>query len=257
MTRNPDQEPTAGGEPPDRPTEPPMVPAQHGPDWEVLMGPGGPEPERTPPGAALRARWHSRSGRFRALTATATVVVLALGGTVAYAATSSSGSGDGAAPAAGATGSASSSPDDRGPWRGPGKWFGPGGDAAHGEMTVKDGDTGDWVVRIWQSGTIEEVSGDQVTAKSEDGAEWTWTVNEDTTVWQDGSSSSGTGGLTKGETVYLGGIRSDDDTRTATRILSGFWEVKDDERGPGDRHFEFPGHRDGKVPEPSKSGATT
>ncbi|WP_210588654.1 hypothetical protein [Streptomyces sp. GESEQ-35] len=256
MTQNPDQEPTAGGEPPDRPAEPPTVPAQQGPDWEVLMGPGGPEPERTPPGAALRARWHRQSARARALTAAATVVVLALGGTVAYATTSSSGSNDSATPAAGGTGSESSSPDDRRPWRGPGTWFGLGSGAVHGEATVKDGDTGDWLVRVWQLGTIEDVDGDQVTVKSEDGAEWTWTVNEDTNVWRDGSSSSGAGDLAKGETSYLAGTRSDD-TRTATRVLSGAWEDKDDDRGPGDWHFQLPGHRDWKAPEPSKSGTTT
>ncbi|WP_328370085.1 DUF5666 domain-containing protein [Streptomyces sp. NBC_00445] len=246
MTQNPDQEPTVGG------------PEQHGPDWEVLMGPGGPEPERTPPGAALRARWQRRSGRARAVTAAATVVVLALGGTVAYAATAS-GSGDGATPAAGGTASESSSPDDRRPWRGPGMGFGLGGEAAHGEATVKDRDTGDWVVRIWQWGTIENVDGDQVTVKSEDGAEWTWTVDEDTTVWHDGSSDSGADELKEGESAHLAGTRSDDDTRTAARVISGSWDDKDDDKGwgPGDRHFKFPGHREGKDPEPSKSGATT
>ncbi|WP_155059589.1 DUF5666 domain-containing protein [Streptomyces blattellae] len=234
MTHNPEQEPTAGGEQPDWLIESPTAPDQRGPDWEVLMGPGGPEPEWTPPGAALRERWYRRSARARALTTAATVVALGLGGTVAYAATSSGSSDSASAAASGSssdTSSDTSSDDDNNdrPWGGPGMWFG-GGSAAHGEATVEDGD--DWVVQIWQSGTIEELDGNEITVKSEDGAEWTWTVDEDATIYHDGSSSSEIDDLEEGETAFLSGTRSDDDTRTATRVATS--DSEDDEDGDDD-----------------------
>lgn len=239
----PDQEPTAGGEPPDGRFE-------TTPDMEVMTGPGGPDREPGP--------WRRRSRRARAVAAAATVAVLALGGTVAYA-TTSGGSGQGATPSV--SGSASPSPDgprgrhDVGPWFG----FGFGGMGVHGETTVKDQDTGKWVVRIWQRGTVEKVDGDQVTLKSDDGARWTWTVNSGTPVFHDGTKGSGAGDLKKGETALLAGTRSDDGTRTATRAMSGTF----DRKGPGDRHGRFPGHghRDWRdhapSPGPSGSGATT
>lgn len=243
MTHDPDQGHNTGPEP-------------AGTEFEVLSGPGGPgrEPAR---GAALRGLWQRQSVRARAVTAAATVAVLALGGTVAYAATSS-GSGDGATPSA--SGSASASPDGPRGWRG-GMGFGLGGGGVHGEATVKDPGTDEWIVRVWQRGTIEKVDGDQVTVKSEDGAEWTWTVGSDTTVHHDGDKSSGTGDLEKGETAFLVGTRSDDNTRTASRVLSGTWEdwkkgedgKKD--RGPDGWRGGFPGprHWDRQAPDPSES----
>jgi len=231
----PDREPTAGREPPDG-------------RMEVMTGPGGPDRE---PG-------RRRSRRARAVAAAATVAVLALGGTVAYAATSG-GSGQGATPSA--SGSASPSPGRPGGRHEVGPWFGFsfGGMGVHGETTVKDQDTGKWVVRIWQRGTVEKVAGDQVTLKSDDGATWTWTVNSDTTVFRDGAKGSGAGALKKGEAALLAGTRSADGTRTATRAISGTF----DRKGPGDRHDRFPGpgNRDWRnhapFPSPSGSGATT
>ncbi|MEU6139835.1 hypothetical protein ABZ848_05665 [Streptomyces sp. NPDC047081] len=230
------------------------------PEWEVMTGPGGPERAQEP---AWDRVWRKRSTRSRAVIAVATVAVLALGGTVAYAATSSG-------PATGATPSASGSPSPSGPDGGHGgRWFDFGGMGVHGESTVKDQDTGKWVVRVWQRGTVEKVSGDQVTVKSEDGAEWTWTVNSDTTVLQDGTKSTGSGDLKKDETVFLVGTRSDSGTRTATRVLSGTFDDKgQDGKGPGgDGRGGFPGHgpRDWRMPSPpaspspspSGSGATT
>jgi hypothetical protein len=169
-------------------------------EFEVLAGPGGPEREH-PRAAAVRVRWQRRSVRARAVTAAATVAVPALGGTVAYAATSSN-SDDGS----------SASP------------------------SVKDRDTGEWVVRIWQRGTVEKVDGDQVTVKSADGAEWTWTVGS-------------------GATAFLACTRSDDDTRTASRVLSGTWEEWKKDRGPGEGRDKFrgPRHWEGRDSEPSKS----
>ncbi|QOV33763.1 hypothetical protein IM697_26630 [Streptomyces ferrugineus] len=250
MTHDPDHAHDAGGEP-------------AGGDFEVLTGPGG--PERDPArGNALRGLRQRQSVRARAVTAAATVAVLALGGTVAYAATSS-GSGEGASPAA----SGSASPDSPGERHGPGWWFGHGGGGGvHGESTVKDPDSDEWVVRTWQRGTIDKVDGDQVTVKSEDGAAWTWTVGSDTTVRHFGDEgSSGAGDLRKGEDIYVVGTRSDDDTRTASRVLAGDWdEWKKDrgaERGPGEWRGGLPGprHWDWRNPDPSaspsKSGAST
>lgn len=207
MTHEPDQEHTAVGA-------------------EIMTGPGGAEPQRS----ALRERWRGQSARARAVTAAATVAVLAAGGTVAYAATST-GSGDTAG--ASASASASASPDDREHRHGHGPRFGLGGGGVHGEATVEDLD-GDWVVRVWQRGTVEKVDGNQVTVKSEDGAEWTWTVDDDTTVLGDDTSDSGADALDDGETVFVSGTRSDDDTRTAGQVITGDWE-KDWHRGPAER----------------------
>ncbi|MFG2788207.1 hypothetical protein [Streptomyces sp. NPDC048419] len=226
----PDQEPTA--------------------DMEVMTGPGGADRE---PG-------RRRSRRARAVTAAATVVVLALGGTVAYAATSG-GSGQGATPSA--SGSASPSPGGPRDRHGGGRWFGAGGMGVHGEATVKDQETGKWITRTWQRGTVEKIDGDQVTVKSEDGASWTWTVNSGTTVLRDGTKASGAGALKKDDTAFLIGTRADNGTRTATHALEGTWGNRGpgDKGGPGDGHGKFPGHRNWRMPAPSTSpsdnGATT
>ncbi|KUO17791.1 hypothetical protein [Streptomyces dysideae] len=211
-------------------------------DMEVLTAPGGPDRA-----SALGGLWRRQSVRARTVTAAATVAVLALGGTVAYAATSQ-GSGEGASPSA--SGSASPAPDGKGGRHGHGMWFGLGGDAAHGEATVKDPDSGDWVVRIWQRGTVEKTDGDQVTVKSEDDAEWTWTVGSDTKVNGDGAAAD----IKEGDTAYLVGTLSDDDTRTAARVFSGNLDEKED-KGPGGWRDRFPGHgyghRDGRDTDPS------
>ncbi|NUP20208.1 MAG: hypothetical protein HOZ81_29800 [Streptomyces sp.] len=226
---------------------------------EVLVGPGGGE-QRTP----LRDRWQRQPVRVRAVTAAAAAAVLTLGGTaLAYAATSSGPDG-GATPSA--SGSASPSPGERGPGHPHGRWF--GGEGVHGESTVKDRDTGKWVVRVWQRGTVEKVDGDQVTVKSEDGAAWTWTVPSDATVLRDGDKGAGAGDVRKGETVYVSGTRSGDGTRTADHVLAGTWEKPDAgtwrDKAPGPENWRdgFPGHggpgRGGMpTPSPSESGATT
>ncbi|MCW8376536.1 DUF5666 domain-containing protein [Streptomyces justiciae] len=223
---------------------------------EVLVGPGGPE-EPTP----LRDRWRRQSVRARAVTAAAAAAALTLGGAaLAYAATSS-GSDGGATPSA--SGSASPSPGERGPGHPHGWWL--GGEGVHGESTVKDRDTGKWVVRVWQRGTVEKVDGDQVTVKSEDGARWTWTVPSDATVLRDGDKGSGAGTLKNGDTVYVSGTRSGDGTRTADHAFAGTWEKPDPgkwrDRMPGPENWRdgFPGHGRGGMPtpSPSESGATT
>jgi hypothetical protein len=244
MTDDPHQESNVGGEPTARPSDPPSVPHADT-DREVITGPGG------SPGPGLRQLWRRRSVRARAVAAAATVVVLAVGG-VAYAA-SSGGSGGGPGPAA--SGSASPSPGGPGERHGHGMWFGFGGAGVHGEATVKDRDTGEWVVRIWQRGTVEKADGDQVTVKSEDGASWTWTVSADTRVFGDGTPDSGADALTKGETAYLVGSRSDDGTRTATHVLSGTWKDKGPDSPDDDWRDRLPGHgpRDWRGPDPSAS----
>jgi hypothetical protein len=230
---------------------------QQGADWEVLSA-GGPERERASGAAALRGLWRRQSVRARAVTAAATVVALGLGGTVAYAATSNA-SGEGATPAA--SGSASPSPDGRGDRHGRGMFFGVRG--VHGEATVKDRDTGKWVVRTWQRGTVEKVDDEHVTVKSKDGADWTWTVDSATKMHHDGTTDTGADALKKGEEVYLIGSRSDDGTRTATRVRAGTWKERKDKEGkgkggPGDRRGRGPGHgghgpRDWREPSPSSS----
>lgn len=232
MTQDHDREITEGGAPG---------------EWEVLAGPGGPERERS----SLRELWQRRSVRARTVIAATAVAVLAVGGTVAYAA-SSDGADGGAAPAAAASASASHSPELPRGHHGGGPWAGLGGDAVHGEATVKDRDTGEWVVRIWQRGTVEKVDGDQVTVKSDDGTSWTWKVSKAATDRRDGTSDS----VKKGETAYLVGER-DDGTRTALRVRAG-----SDDKSPGDwrgKRGHGPwGHGDRTPsPQPSDSGATT
>ncbi|MBC2904199.1 DUF5666 domain-containing protein [Streptomyces cupreus] len=199
----------------------------HDPDQEtpeVLAG--GPERDRP------RGLWQRQSARARTITAATTIAVLALGGTVAYAATSDGGEGS-TTPSASASSNAPDRPGER-HHRGP--WMGRGGGAVHGEATVQDPDSDEWIVRVWQRGTVEEVDGDQVTVRSEDGAEWTWTVDSDTTVHKEGDS----GGLKDGDEVYLAGTRSDDGERTADHVLSGTWEQRD----PGDWREKRPWHHD-------------
>lgn len=240
------------------PPMPPHPPRAAG-EWEVIAGPG----QDREPGLPLRARWRRQSARVRAVTVAATVVALALGGTVAYAA-SSGGPGAGVVPAAAGSPSGSAAPDGHG--HGPGfGWFGLGGGGVHGEATVKDRDTGKWVVRIWQRGTVEKVDGDQVTVKSDDGAEWTWTVGSDAKVHREGSSGKGAGALEKGDQAFLAGTRSDNGTRTAAVAIAGTFDRGGMGEGRHDGRWGFPGnggprwgHPDRTAsPSPTGSGATT
>ncbi|KQX64026.1 hypothetical protein [Streptomyces sp. Root1310] len=241
---------------PDRPEGPQEV--------EPLSGPVDGERDR----ADLRGSWRRRSARGRALIAATTVAVLALGGTVAYAA--ASGGSGGGSPSASPSASSSEGPGGRHGHGGP--WFGLGGDAAHGEATVKDPDTGDWVVRVWQRGTVAKVADDRVTVRSEDGVSWTWTVGADTAVSAEGASGSGADALKKGDTVHVVGSRSGG-TNTADRVLSGTFDERGPYghgmdghgmggRGPGDRRDDSPGHgpwnhEDDRSPGPTGSGAAT
>lgn len=228
---------------PDRPEGPPEV--------ELLTGAVDEEREHAGP----RALWRRRSARGRAVITATTVAVLALGGTVAYAA--ASGDSGGGSPSASAS---SEGPGGRhGHGHGGGPWSALGRDAAHGEATVKDPGTGEWIVRVWQRGTVTKADDDQVTVKSEDGASWTWTVGADASVSADGASGSGADALKKGDTVFVVGSRSGD-TNTADRVLSG----TAGDRGPGDRHDGdgAPGHGpwnrgNDRSPGPTGGGSAT
>lgn len=176
---------------------------------EVLADPGG----RT-----LGDLWRRRSARSRAVIAGTTVAVLALGGTVAYAATAADSGTARSAPAA------SASPSPGGSAQRGGPWFWLGGEGVHGESTVKDRDTGKWVVRTWQRGEVTKTDGDQVTVKSDDGTSWTWTVGTDTSVLPDRAT------LKQGASVFVAGTR-DGDRRTADRVASGTYEGKRGQRG--------------------------
>ncbi|MFF4315136.1 hypothetical protein [Streptomyces sp. NPDC001507] len=248
MTHEPEQEnrrDVDGIEPPipPMPDRPPQVAAaEWGAPPEVLSGPG---PDREP-GAPLRDRWRRQSFRVRAVTVALVAGALALGGTVAFAAGSGS-SGSAASPAASGASPAPSAPDGHRPGHG---WFGMGGMGVHGEATVKDPDTGKYVVRIWQRGTVENVDGDQVTVQSDDGASWTWTVGSDVKVRGDSDT------LKKDAKAVLVGTRGADGKRTASGAFSGDFTGM----GPGGMHdhggpWRHPGDRS-PSPSPSGSGAT-
>jgi hypothetical protein len=226
-------------DPPPRPPWPPQAQPQPQPQspppqqaqpqqqwaWETVSGPGGSEYDRADsPGSP-------RFPRVRATIAVAAALMVAAGGAVAYAANTDgfgSPSSTSAAPLAAPSESAGSSaaPTPSGP-AGPGHrmaggWFGVGrgGDAAHGEATVKGSD-GAWVVRVWQHGTVQSADGSTLGVKSEDGTVWTWRTTSDTTVLRNGSRGTGSDGLAKGQTVFLVGTRSADGGNTATTVLSG------------------------------------
>ncbi|MEW1777072.1 hypothetical protein [Streptomyces sp. NPDC086777] len=231
----------AGPSIPPMPDRPPRAAA---PEWgappEVLSG-----PDREP-GAPLRDRWRRQSFRVRAVTVALVAGALALGGTVAFAA--GSGSGSVAAPAAAGASPSPSAPGGCGP--GHGWWFGMAGMGVHGEATVKDPDTGKYVVRVWQRGTVENVDGDQVTVQSADGTSWTWTVGSHVKVRGDSDT------LKKDAKAILIGTRGDNGKPTASGAFSGDFTGMGrggmhDHGGPWQRH----GDRS-PSPSPSGSGAT-
>ncbi|MGQ4364452.1 hypothetical protein [Streptomyces sp. SAS_272] len=198
-----------------------------------------------------RTSWRRRSPRGRAVIAATTVAVLALGGAVAYAAASD---GSGGAPSASPSASSSHGPGERHGHGGP--WSGFGGEAAHGEATVKDPGTGGWVVRVWQRGTVQKADDGRITVRSEDGVSWTWALGPDATGSAHGSS--GADAPKKGDTVTVVGSRSGD-AHTADRVLSG----SPDGHRRDDRRGGFPGHGpwgrggDDRSPGPADSGAAT
>lgn len=244
MTHEPEQEHRRDGGGTD-PSVPPVPdhPPQADPHREVLAAPG---PDRDP-GRRVRDLWRRQPARARAVTVAFVAGALALGGTVAFAAGSGA-SGSGAPPAASGAPSPPAAPDGHGPGHGR---FGMGGLGVHGEATVKDPDTGKYVVRVWQRGTVEKVADDQVTVKSADGASWTWTVGSGVKVRGDDGS------LKKDAKAFLVGTRGDDGKLTAAAAFSG--DFGDMGRGGMHDHhgpWQRPGDRS-PSPSPSASGATT
>lgn len=209
------------------------------PSWKVIAGGRG---DREPSGPPPPGRWRGRSARTRAVTVGAAVVALALGGTVAYAAN------DGGSVPVSTGSSASPSPghgDRHGP--GSGRFFGIGAMDGHGESTVKDRESGKWVVRVWQRGTVEKVDGGKVDVKSGDGVTWTWTVGSDTRVRGDHASGTGAAALKKGDTALLAGTRSGD-TRTARIAVVGTFDHMRGGHREGHGPWDRPGHTPSENP---------
>ncbi|MBC9730877.1 hypothetical protein [Streptomyces sp. TRM68367] len=74
----------------------------------------------------------------------------------------------------------------------------------HGQATVKNRKTGQFVVREWQRGSITGVSGATLTVKSADGVSWTWTVENNAPITRDGEKAAGSV-LKTGDTVLVVG----------------------------------------------------
>lgn len=77
---------------------------------------------------------------------------------------------------------------------------------AHGQSTVKN-KAGDYVVREWQSGTVESISGSTVTVTDGTNTTWTWTVAAATKYRVDGAKGALTG-VHVGDTVLIRGVHS-------------------------------------------------
>lgn len=77
----------------------------------------------------------------------------------------------------------------------------------HGQATVKNAKTGQYVVREWQRGQVTAVSGADVTVKSADGVSWTWAVAQNSKITRDGKKISESV-LKDGDTVLVVGKQS-------------------------------------------------
>ncbi|WP_377270701.1 hypothetical protein [Peterkaempfera sp. SMS 1(5)a] len=152
-----------------------------------------------------------RRSTGRTTIAVAVAAVLALGGAAAYATTTGGPTGETPSPTISpsvaaqpgqALPSGRSAPSDPG--------IGPGG-AVHGEVTVRDPQSGGWTVVVWQRGTVQSAPGTSFIVRSADGATWTWRTTGDT---------RGPDSLTTGATVMLLGTRGTDGTATARRVIS-------------------------------------
>ncbi|MFC5184205.1 DUF5666 domain-containing protein [Actinomadura harenae] len=104
---------------------------------------------------------------------------------------------------------------DRGPGHGSGHGHGPGAGrfaALHGEFTVKD-EKGAYVLRDVQSGKVRAVSATSLTVRSDDGTDWTWTLDSGTRVGHGQKIDT----IKTGDTVRVEGARSGD-VRTAAFV---------------------------------------
>jgi hypothetical protein len=90
------------------------------------------------------------------------------------------------------------------------------GQMLHGEAVTKD-DSGAVKTHDWQTGVVTAVSGSSVTVRSDDGTAWTWTLNGDTRVRENGKQGAAAD-VKAGDKVAISGLRSGD-TRTAAAVL--------------------------------------
>jgi hypothetical protein len=91
-----------------------------------------------------------------------------------------------------------------------------GGDALHGEFTVKDKD-GKIVTKVVQHGSVTAVSATSVSLKSEDGFTGTYAVNSDTKV-RVGGDSAAIGGVKAGNNAWVIATKSGS-TSTADSLV--------------------------------------
>ena len=105
----------------------------------------------------------------------------------------------------------------------------------HGESVVKKAD-GTFATELGQRGTVEAVSGNSITVRSEDGYSQAYTVNDETKITQvaaaDSTPGTADGGkrpkpaagsiadIATGDVVRISGVK-DGDQVTAERILEG------------------------------------
>jgi hypothetical protein len=57
----------------------------------------------------------------------------------------------------------------------------------HGQVTVKNAKTGQYVTREWQRGTVTATSGNTLTVTSADGVHWSWTVDSKAVTTRNGA----------------------------------------------------------------------
>ena len=77
---------------------------------------------------------------------------------------------------------------------------------AHGQSTVKD-KAGAYIVREWQVGKVDSVSGSSVVVTDGSGVTWTWTVQSATKYRVDGAKGS-LSGVHVGDTILIRGQQS-------------------------------------------------
>ncbi|MEY9963367.1 uncharacterized protein (UPF0333 family) [Streptacidiphilus sp. MAP12-16] len=88
----------------------------------------------------------------------------------------------------------------------------------HGQVTVKNGKTGQYVTREWQRGQVTAVSGTTLTVKSADGTTWTWTADPKLKITRDGKKTTESV-LASGDTVLVEGNQAGS-VNDATRIYA-------------------------------------
>ncbi|MHA6757169.1 hypothetical protein [Streptacidiphilus sp. PAMC 29251] len=77
----------------------------------------------------------------------------------------------------------------------------------HGQRTVKNVKTGQYVTREWQRGQVTAVSGTTVTVKSADGTSWAWNADPKLKITRDGKKTTESV-LKSGDTVLVEGTQA-------------------------------------------------